>query len=110
MSRPAFLIRWSLSREVRHPCLPAGSPGCRLPLLRCRQAAAGVLLRRFVMSDPVKARLLAMRDALADLTDLNEAAIAEWNRRDSLQLDLEQTERDSYHARMQRLYAERDAS
>ncbi len=57
--------------------------------------------------EAVKAHLVRVRDLLADLTDANEAAISEWDRRDSLQLDLEQTETDSYHARMQRLYAER---
>ncbi len=53
--------------------------------------------------DPVKARLLRTRELLADLTDVNDAAIREHDRRDDLTLDLEQTERDAYHARMQAL-------
>jgi len=59
------------------------------------------------MTDPVKAHLIGLRDRVADLTDAIEAAISEWDRRDSLQLDLEQTETAAYHARVQELRAAR---
>ncbi len=59
------------------------------------------------MTDPVKARLLRTRELLADLADLNEQAISEWNRRDDQRLDLEQDSTGQHLRRMQRLYAER---
>ncbi len=59
-------------------------------------------------TDPVRQRLLNIRDALHELTAQNDAAISEYDRRDDLRLDLEQDERDAYHARLQELRAESD--
>ncbi len=61
------------------------------------------------MTDPVKAHLVRVRDLLADLTDANDAAIREHDRRDDVQLDLEQTDPAAYHAAIRSLRIERDA-
>ena len=60
--------------------------------------------------DPVKLALLRQRDALHEATLANDAAIRAYDHRTDLQLDLEQTEQDAYHQRMQSLRAERNAS